>query len=195
MLYSRKTLAGLFLLVGGIQWVLAIIIAEARYQNYSVATNSISDLGVNRSSALIFDSSTFFLGLLIILAAYCLRNELRSRVFLTSLILAGIGPLGVAIFNENHILIHSIFALTAFVFGGVAAISAEGFLKRPLRYVSIAIGAFTLLALVLFLSGIHLGIGIGGMERMVAYPTTLWMVAFGGYLSADFGTASFQGKN
>jgi hypothetical protein len=28
------------------------------------------------------------------------------------------------------------------------------------------------------------GLGIGGLERWVAYPIVIWVIAFGGYLSA-----------
>jgi len=39
-----------------------------------------------------------------------------------------------------------------------------------------------LLALVLFASGTFLGLGKGGMERMIAYPALLWAIGFGGHL-------------
>ena len=39
-----------------------------------------------------------------------------------------------------------------------------------------------LLALVLVLSTTYLGLGLGGMERMVAYPLLLWEVGFGSHI-------------
>jgi len=65
--------------------------------------------------------------------------------------------------------------------------------------VSIGLGAMTIGALVLYSSGIitsgslnshvaydsnfYLGLGPGGMERMVIYPALVWLAGFGGYLS------------
>jgi len=47
------------------------------------------------------------------------------------------------------------------------------------------LGTMSLVALVLFSSGIYLGLGKGGMERMIAYPALLWMVGFSGHLMSD----------
>lgn len=186
MIYNPKKPGGLLLFVGGVQWILAVIVAEARYQSYSVAQNFLSDLGVDHCSAFIFNGSTFLLGLLVIAATYLLRNEFGSRFFTFSLLLGGVGSLGVGIFNETHILIHSIFAIMAFVFGAATAIAASRrVLKPPLSYFSIALGAFSLLAFILFLLGFQLVIGEGGIERMIVYPNTMGLVGLGGYLMAS----------
>jgi hypothetical membrane protein len=54
--------------------------------------------------------------------------------------------------------------------------------KPPLSFFSILLGTLSLVALVLFISDIYLGLGRGGMERMIAYPTLLWAVGFGSHL-------------
>jgi hypothetical protein len=41
------------------------------------------------------------------------------------------------------------------------------------------------LALVLGALGFDLGLGAGGMERMIIYPIIIWGLAFGGYLMAQ----------
>jgi hypothetical protein len=41
-----------------------------------------------------------------------------------------------------------------------------------------------LVATVLYGSHVYLGLGAGGMERMVVYPVLLWSIGFGGYLMA-----------
>jgi len=56
------------------------------------------------------------------------------------------------------------------------------------------LGAMSLVALVLFASGIYLGLGKGGMERMIAYPALLWMVGFGGHLMSDNGNTRASEK-
>lgn len=48
----------------------------------------------------------------------------------------------------------------------------------------------TLLAAVLFFSTKdfgYLGLGVGGMKRMIAYPTLLRIMGFGGYLLGEYG--------
>jgi len=55
-------------------------------------------------------------------------------------------------------------------------------LKRsPFSYVAVLLGIVTLSALALFISEIYLGLGKGGMERMIVYPALLWGVGFSGY--------------
>jgi hypothetical protein len=55
-------------------------------------------------------------------------------------------------------------------------------LCHPLRYISVFLGIFSLLSFALFLLNQDLGLGIGGMERMIAYPFVLAAIGFGGYL-------------
>ena len=55
---SNKKRAGALLFVGGSQFTVGMIIAEAIYQDYSVSENYISDLGVwgNRARAILLVS-------------------------------------------------------------------------------------------------------------------------------------------
>jgi len=48
----------------------------------------------------------------------------------------------------------------------------------PFDYVALVLGTVSLVALVLLAIKIYLGLGDGGMERMIAYPIILWIVAF-----------------
>jgi hypothetical membrane protein len=58
--------AGTLLFVGAVQFIVfGLITAEAGYEGYSTSGNYISDLGVG-STALIFNSSVFLLGILIV---------------------------------------------------------------------------------------------------------------------------------
>jgi len=50
------------------------------------------------------------------------------------------------------------------------------------RVFTFASGMISLIGFVLFYSGNYLGIGIGGMERVVSYTYTLWMILFGSYM-------------
>jgi hypothetical protein len=75
-----------------------------------------------------------------------------------------------------------LFTFVTFVSSGVEAILVFRFAKPPMSYFTAAAGAASLVALVLFVSGEHLGLGFGGMERMVVYPVLLGAIGFGGYL-------------
>ncbi|MCW4017208.1 MAG: DUF998 domain-containing protein [Candidatus Bathyarchaeota archaeon] len=192
MFYDSKKLAGLLLFVGGVQSVLSIIIAETRYPGYSVANNYISDLGVNPHSAFIFNTSTLILGLLTIAAAYNIQRAFSNRVFTATIALAGIGAAGVGLFNELHLIPHYTSAITTFLFGAISAVYSIRIIKPPLGYASLALGAIALAAIVFAVLRMDLGLGVGGMERIIAYPTLMWIIGFGGYL---IGTSAGSTKN
>ena len=80
--------------------------------------------------------------------------------------------------------IHSVFSVIAYVFGGISAIMSYKLQKQPLSSFSVILGLFSLLAMVFVASQTYLGLGLGGMERMVAYPLLLWEVGFGSHLIA-----------
>jgi hypothetical membrane protein len=98
------------------------------------------------------------------------------------LTLTGFGAMGVGLFPETAGIIHSIASLITFAFGALFAIASYKLQKPPLSYFAVLFGAVSLMALVLFISGIYLGLGKGGMERMVAYPILLWAIGLGGPL-------------
>jgi hypothetical membrane protein len=188
--YSK--IAGTLLLVGGVQFVIALIIAEAIYPNYSVSANYISDLGVwSKPSAAIFNPSIILFGSTVLASSYFIKKQFKLGKIAYLLALAGAGALGVGVFPENTFLvngipvIHSISALIAFVIGGVSAVAAYKYTKSPFKVISVILGAATLTATVLFVTTRdygYLGLGVGGMERMMAYPTLLWIIGLGGYL-------------
>jgi len=181
MKYENKEIAGLLLFIGGVQFVLGIIIAEALYPDYSTSENYISDLGVGPSSV-IFNSSVFLLGVLATGGAYFIQRAFNLRIFSILTAITGIGAMGVGLFPEDAGVMHVIFSLITFLFAGLSAIMSYKLQKPPLSYLSIILGAMSLLALVLFGSGIYLGLGKGGMERMIAYPALLWAIGFGAHV-------------
>jgi hypothetical membrane protein len=188
-------LAGALLFLGGAQFSVGLIVAEAVYPNYSISQNYISDLGVwGHPSAGVFNPSVFLFGLLIMAGDYLIQREFKARYVALFFMLAGLGSVGVGVFPENTFLVsgtpvfHSIFALMAFLFGGVAAIASHKLARRPFRYFAIVFGVVTLLALGLFLTRVSSGslvLGVGGLERMIAYPTVIWTIGLGAYLMAQ----------
>lgn len=181
MEFDNKRVAGTILFVGAAQFIVLMIIAETLYPNYSTSTNYISDLGVG-PSALIFNSSIILLGFMTVAGTYFTYRIFRSRLFLVLLTLAGIGAIGVGMFTESAGGIHVVFSLITFLFGGLSAIAFYKVEKTPFNWLSAALGTMGLVALVLFGSDNYLGLGAGGMERMIAYPILLWGAGLGGHL-------------
>jgi hypothetical membrane protein len=191
-------IAGVLFLVASAQFILGLVVAEALYSGYSVADNYISDLGVGPSS-MVFNSSAFLFGLLSIIGAYFLPRTVDFRSLTVLLILMAIGAMGVGIFTSAFsTTIHGVVSLMAFGFGGLSAIVSFRVSKLPLSAISVILGAMTLGALALFATGLvttgsltsneppasefFLGIGPGGMERMIVYPALIWLTLFSGHL-------------
>ena len=200
MAYSRGQLAGVLFFVAATQFVLCLTVAEALYPGYSVSDNYISDLGVGPSS-IVFNSSVFILGLLLLAGVYFLRHNPSLKTVNIMLFLMGVGAMGVGVFTKDFTLAHGAVSSMAFFFAGLSAISSFQVLKKPLSLISIILGAMTLGALALFSGGIiasgsltsniaydsvfYLGLGPGGMERMIVYPALMWLAGFGGYLATQ----------
>ncbi len=178
---NDRTVAGSLLLVGNAQYIISIIVSESVYPNYSISLNYISDLGVGPTAA-IFNFSVFLAGLMGIVGTYFIHREFHNRAFTAFIGLYGIGAMVVGIFPETTGLPHLIATTTAFLFGGLAAITAYKFEKKPLNYFSVILGVLSLTAMILFIGHAYLGLGKGGMEHMIIYPLWVWEIAFGGHL-------------
>lgn len=194
MALSNPSKAGLAVFTGAVQFSIGVILAEIYYPGYNVSANYISDLGatcptlqtcvVNQPTAEIFDSSVALLGLLVIVGAYFLQRAYHSKPVTAMVALAGIGALGVGLFPETTGIWHGIFSLIVFLFAGLTALVTARLQKKPMFYFSVVLGLFTLAALVLYVGSTYLGLGPGGMERMVMYPVLVWTLGFGGHMMA-----------
>jgi hypothetical membrane protein len=189
-------IGGTLLVLAGSTILMGIITAEALYPGaFSTGGNEISDLGGTRPpdsvvlqpSAAIFDLSMVAIGLLIMSASWFVQGALGRRSVTIPIAVLGFGALGVGLFPGNTGTPHALFAMTTFVAGGVAAVSAGRVATGPFRMLSVLLGATALVTLGLY---VLLGdaspmarLGIGGVERWIVYPIVLWVVAFGGYLS------------
>jgi hypothetical membrane protein len=181
MKYNYKKVVGSLLFVGAVQFILGMIITEAMYAGYSVSENYISDLGVGATS-LIFNSSVFLLGVMIVAGAYFIKRAFGFSLLYILLVLTSFGAMGAGIFPVNAGIIHAVASMIAFLFGALSAIASYKLQKQPLSSFAILMGIMSIVALILFVSGIHLGLGKGGLERMVVYPLLLWAIAFSGHL-------------
>jgi hypothetical membrane protein len=211
MALSNASKAGVAIFVGAVQFSLCLILSEIVYSTsgplntsgsgnttgyiYSVANNYVSDLGANCRttctavpSAYLFDASIALLGLLIIIGAYFLHRAYQWMPATVMVAIAGIGALGVGLFPETTGIWHSLFSLIVFLFAGLTALVTARFQRKPMFYFSIILGLATLAALFLYIGGEYVGLGAGGMERMVVYPVLVWSIGFGGHLMAVEGT-------
>jgi len=122
-------------------------------------------------------------------------------LFLTS----GPGLFLVGLFPENvNLPPHKLGAGLQFVLGNLGIALLGVTLARPSRQprlaiFSIACGVVGLLATVLLVEDRFLGLGVGGMERLAAYPLPIWLIGMGLALvrSADHrleGSNSLEGR-
>jgi hypothetical membrane protein len=205
-----KTFSDRYPLIGPTIWMLSvqyfmiqIIVAAAYKTSYSLRFNTISDLGNSVCSEYsgryvcsplhnLMNASFIVLGITMASGALLIYQEFKkdSVTFIgfSFMALAGLGTLIVGLFPENTIsVLHILGASLPFILGNIALIilSVSLVIPKLLRYYTFISGALALVALVFFYSDHYLGLGIGGMERLVAYPQTFWLIVFGIYISSN----------
>jgi hypothetical membrane protein len=197
MKYSYQRIAGTVLLVGLAQFILSVQLAEYLYPHYSTSQNYISDLGATcrlssdtctivQPSSIIFNASTIVFGLLVCISGFYLQRAFGHKIFSIMILLAGLGAIGVGLFPETTGMIHLAVAFVTFIFMGLGAILSYRIVHSPLNYISVILGALSLVNLIIFTTGNNLGLGVGGMERMIVYPVFVWGLAFAGFLINRF---------
>lgn len=185
---SKVRIAGMFFLIGAAQFLILVTVAESVYPKYSVRNNFLSDLGVVHESAGIWSITIFLTGALFVAGSYFyFRKSTGTGKWLpTVFVLGGIGLMGTGLFDYSTFpILHQIVSFMAFVFGGIAAVGSFKLIRGPFRYFSIVLGAFTLVSLVLLILGLGQELGNGLVERMVAFPELIWLMALGGYLMGE----------
>jgi hypothetical membrane protein len=192
---GQRVTAGVLLTSTGIGIIMSIITNEALYprgRHYSTFAHSISDLGgtLPPNSYMVQPNRTIFIatmavaGILVLAAAYLLWPVIQRRRIVVGLGAFGGGLIGIAVFPGNVAGWHPLFALVCFLAGSVTAILSRKVLAPPVRFFAAALGSVALAATVLGLEvfetwGPQAEIGIGGIERWIAYPVLLWLVLLG----------------
>jgi hypothetical membrane protein len=199
--------AGLLLFISSLMLILGFIAAEALYPNFSLSNNKLSDLGakapvsllpvpasdalIHQPSALIFNSITFLVGILVLATSWLILKGSGNKILAALMFLVGIGAIIVGSLTEQMGMIHYVGAMMAFVLGPLAAIVSSRSVKRPLNYLFIVLG-LTSLAFVPFVAmdifnalSTYTIAETAGAENLILYPFFLWMLAYGTYLLKD----------
>ncbi len=194
---------------------LQIVVAWAWHPPYSLVTNAISDLGNNACGPyrgayvcsprwLVMDITFVGLGLVMAVGSWFICQEfversssqrLVAKIGFSLMAIAGVGTMLVGIFPENQIhFMHFIGAALAIGLGNVAimilgvGLDLDESLKKSMIFGSVV----SLTALVLFGTQHSFGIGAGTMERIAAYPESVWLIRFSLYLSKNHRTVSLK---
>jgi hypothetical membrane protein len=192
--------------VASLYFLIQVIVAWVFTPSYNLVSNSISDLGETScggygSPAMcsprwwLMDYVGFLLlGLVMVVGSALLYHEFTERpprerraamVGFTLVALGGFGSILVAFFPENENgTMHIIGAALAIGVGNVAILVLGAILILPesMRRAMLLFSSLALVALVCFASHRYFGIGHGTMERIAAYPVTIWMITFGLYI-------------
>ncbi len=200
MINPREKVAGILVFIAVTQFIIALAIAEALHPGFSLANNYISDLGIG-SSSIVFNLSLLLLGLLMAMGTYFLWSISEFKTASILLLLMAISAIGLGIFTKDFPLPHAAAASAAFFFSGLSAITTARVLKKPLSIVGMALGTMTLVALGLYSVGMvtsgsltttvaldsifYLGLGPGGMELVIVYPSLMWLATFSGHLAGQ----------
>lgn len=213
---NTRLLAAL-LWLSSIQFFIAQAVVQSAWSTpFSLTENFISDLG-NTACApypagserhvcspwhFWMNASFVLFGLTIPLGALFARDAfskgLLRIVALVLLALAGPGYVLVGLYPENvDITPHKIGAGLVFISGnlGLALLGVEvlqASRRRILAISLITLGVVGLMATALLVSGHFLGTGVGGMERIAAYPLPIGLMMVGIFLLRDAGPADVR---
>ncbi len=183
---QKASWAGTLLFCGGVAFALVNTIAESLYPGYNVRTDALSLLGaVNAPTHLLWNSAVIVLAVTWFLGAFLLFH--RARQWLTLNLLPPLGVLLVGLFPIGTVeRIHVWSALFVFSVSGIVILLDAHLMRGMFRYLSGALGAVSLICLVLS-TLLPIGgrlLGYGGAERIIVYPIILWLVSLGVYLMA-----------
>jgi hypothetical membrane protein len=194
---------GPVLYVTSIQYfAIQLFVALQWTPSYSLSHDTISDLGNTACGTWngryvcsplhsLMNASFVVLGITMTLGSVLISryfaNGRASAAGFAAMAISGLGVIMVGFFPENSVpALHGLGAATPFVLGNVSLIILAFSFKMPavLRVYSFLSGVMALVGLVAYASSHYLGLGEGGMERVVAYPQTVCLVVIGFYLAA-----------
>ncbi|MDQ2874772.1 MAG: DUF998 domain-containing protein [Actinomycetota bacterium] len=192
---------GPLLYLASIQYFAAQLLAGLFWLTpYSVSRDTISDLGNTACGTWngryvcsplhgLMNGSFIVLGITMILgSALTFRHFASGRAAaagFAAIAVSGLGVVMVGLFPENSVpALHGLGAAAPFVLGNVALFVLGLALEVPavLRGYLFLSGIVAILGLAAYASSHYLGLGEGGIERVVAYPQTICLTVLGCYL-------------
>ncbi len=192
--YNYYKIAGILMVIGCIQYLLAINIAESMFPGYSIASNSLNDLGGSlplvEPAAIIVNLSSIILGILLLVSVYLILKSGGCRLFSSCLAIFGFSVVALGVFPEYTNGIHASFAVVAVISGALALLFSYRLgINIPMTIVSIILGLIAIITIIISLiygTGPNNPLDIlgqGGSERLIIYPIILYLTALGGYLT------------
>lgn len=194
--------------LGAIFWILTVeffiaqAIAQSAFPGYSLVDMDISALGLTNCAGvdpnatgivcsplnLVFNAGMVINGALVVLGVWFTRTLWPQRL-LTTIALwvlavgGGDGTMLVGFFPLDVSLpLHMAGAILALFVAGFGMLALGVVLWQPYRGFAIytlATGAVTIVAFILYALEIYLGLGRGIMERIAAWPHTVWYMVAG----------------
>jgi len=200
---SRYLKLGPILYVTTIQYFAVQLLVVRQWRPpYNLSRDTISDLGNTACGTWnaryvcspfhnLMNASFVVLGITMtlgsVLVSRYFANFRASKAGFAAMAISGLGVIMVGFFPENSVsALHGLGAAIPFVLGNASLIILALSLKMPapLRLYFFLSGVVALLGLAAYASSHDLGLGEGGIERVVAYPQTVCLVAMGFYLTA-----------
>jgi len=142
---------------------------------------------------------------LMLWSGYLLRKGTSRKLFGLGLLVAGVFEFLVGVSYIPFYLgastagavgaaydLHVASSFAAFILAIILMIFTYRFTRGPFRYFSLALGLVALAAFGISLGGFsgfgnYLGLGVGGIERVLIYSFEAWGIGFGAYLLGGFG--------
>jgi hypothetical membrane protein len=194
--YDSLKIGGVLYIIAAFQFFVFELVSETLYPGYSVANNYISDLGatcvappsttscvVHQPSAIIFDTTVFLLGLILLVGTIFVYRGTRKKAYFIVTMVADISVLLVGVFPENTGWIHAGISIVLFLFLGISLILAWSIVKGSVfRYLTVALGVLTLYFNYL---PVPAAVGVGGDERLIVISALAGILALGGCLTGQ----------
>lgn len=196
--------------VGGVLYIVAVfqsfvfeLVAETLYPDFSISSNYISDLGatcvsppsiancvVHQPSAIIFDTSSFLLGLMLLVGTVFVYLGTRNRPYFAVTAVYDLAYLLVGVFPENTGKTHLLVSAIGFLFAGISLVLAWTIVKKhAFGYFAVAFGVLTLFLIAVKYIDAFPQLGVGGEEQLLVLPALLGVFALGAYLAGQDSSA------
>ena len=190
---DNREIIGFLFILGSLQVVLSLMIAEGLAENYDSQLHYISTLG-SRSVAWIFNLTVFIFGICILITTYFLYKEYNKTLPSSLLLLTAFCAIGVGLFPEGNRPWHGIFTGFLFIFAVIFLISVINLERSHLLIFISIFGIFTLLVTLIFFpylgldvesNALFYGLFKGTLERIIIYLNLCGFLILGGFFTKN----------